>query len=156
MGTKKNPGEFDCYRVAEPDEPMFILLGRDPLAPVLVHMWALLRRLFRGRSRKVDEALLCARLMRTWRHAPRPRPRHPFQNLGCIGCGAEGAVYSFADDHPASIDVGPFCSQCFEGIQELVIKWQKLEGLEPIASPPSRQEPPLNRIIREGDPGPRP
>lgn len=29
MGTKNNPGEFDCYANAAPDEPMFILLGRD-------------------------------------------------------------------------------------------------------------------------------
>lgn len=40
MGTKNNPGKFDCYAKADPDEPMFILLGRDPLAPSLVLMWA--------------------------------------------------------------------------------------------------------------------
>ena len=32
MATKNNPGKFDCYTNAEPDEPMFILLGRDPVA----------------------------------------------------------------------------------------------------------------------------
>ncbi|HAW11807.1 MAG TPA: aspartate decarboxylase, partial [Chloroflexi bacterium] len=30
MGTKNNPGKFDCYDDAHPDEPMFVLLGRDP------------------------------------------------------------------------------------------------------------------------------
>lgn len=30
MGTKNNPGKFDCYNNALPDEPMFILLARDP------------------------------------------------------------------------------------------------------------------------------
>ena len=25
MGTKNEPGEFDCYAAAEPDEPMFII-----------------------------------------------------------------------------------------------------------------------------------
>lgn len=44
--------------------------------------------------------------------------------LACIGCGAEDdGAYSFAEDHPVSVDVGPFCSQCFEGIKELVIRW---------------------------------
>lgn len=31
MGTKNNPGAFDCYANAEPDEPMFVLLARDLL-----------------------------------------------------------------------------------------------------------------------------
>lgn len=30
MGTKSNPTQFDCYANALPDEPMFILLARDP------------------------------------------------------------------------------------------------------------------------------
>lgn len=40
MATKNNPGPFDCYANAGPDEPMFILLGRDALAPSLVRLWA--------------------------------------------------------------------------------------------------------------------
>ncbi len=40
MGTKNNPGSFDCYANAEPDEPMFILLGRDPHAHAAVRKWA--------------------------------------------------------------------------------------------------------------------
>ena len=43
MGTKNNPGEFDCYFNAEPDEPMFVLLARDPLAPFLVSIWSKIR-----------------------------------------------------------------------------------------------------------------
>lgn len=43
MGTKNEPGEFDCYAAAKPDEPMFILLGRDPAAPLLVSLWTALR-----------------------------------------------------------------------------------------------------------------
>lgn len=43
MGTKNNPGKFDCYANAEPDEPMFILLARDPLAPFLVSIWSKIR-----------------------------------------------------------------------------------------------------------------
>ena len=40
MGTKNNPGKFDCYGNAEPDEPMFTLLGRDPHAAAAVRKWA--------------------------------------------------------------------------------------------------------------------
>lgn len=40
MGTKLNPGNFDCYAAALPDEPLFVLLGRDALAPQRVLDWA--------------------------------------------------------------------------------------------------------------------
>jgi hypothetical protein len=31
MGTKNNPGSYDGHKAAESDEPMFVLLARDPL-----------------------------------------------------------------------------------------------------------------------------
>jgi hypothetical protein len=40
MATKANPGKFDCYKNALPDEPMFILLARDPDFARLVNEWA--------------------------------------------------------------------------------------------------------------------
>ena len=43
MGSKLQPGSFDCYAAALPDEPMFVLLARDPLAPWLTAIWARLR-----------------------------------------------------------------------------------------------------------------
>ena len=43
MGTKNNPGKYDCYHRAEGDEPMFVLLGRDPAASVVVTFWRSLR-----------------------------------------------------------------------------------------------------------------
>ncbi len=43
MGTKNNPGAYDCLAAAEPDEPMFILLARDPSAAWLVEAWLALR-----------------------------------------------------------------------------------------------------------------
>src|SRR5260370_1328762 len=43
MGTKNKPGKFDCYANAEPDEPMFVLLGRDRLAAHLVSIWSKVR-----------------------------------------------------------------------------------------------------------------
>lgn len=66
MGTKNNPGTYDCYANAHPDEPMFILLGRDPYAPDLVEAWADRREAERGPSTKVDEARACAEAMRRW------------------------------------------------------------------------------------------
>ena len=66
MGTKLNPGKFDCYENAKPDEPMFILLARDAGAPALVEKWAQ-ERLLQGESpEKLAEALQCANDMRSW------------------------------------------------------------------------------------------
>jgi len=67
MGTKNNPGEFDCYANAEPDEPMFILLARDPFAPLVVQYWAMLRRQAGKTSpEKLNEAEQCAESMAKW------------------------------------------------------------------------------------------
>lgn len=63
MGTKNNPGKFDCYANADPDEPMFILLGRDKFGPLLVRLWALLRWLTGESAAKVAEARQCANAM---------------------------------------------------------------------------------------------
>jgi len=43
MGTKSNPGKFDCYAKAEPDEPIFTLRAKDPLAANMVRLWMALR-----------------------------------------------------------------------------------------------------------------
>lgn len=66
MGTKNNPPVFDCYAKADPDEPMFILLGRDPIAPLLVDLWADLREKAGKDPYQVGEARLCADQMRDW------------------------------------------------------------------------------------------
>lgn len=58
MGTKRNPGQFDCYAAALDDEPMFILLGRDPLAPLLVGLWAAIREADEEAAGKTFNALL--------------------------------------------------------------------------------------------------
>jgi hypothetical protein len=74
MGSKNEPGQFDCYANALPDEPMFILLARDPWAPDLVEEWAVkrMRDIVLGARPKsdlpmVDEAQRCAANMRKWR-----------------------------------------------------------------------------------------
>lgn len=76
MGSKDNPGRFDCYANALPDEPMFILLARDPSAPRLIEIWAEEREvaIIRGERPQSDmpmvrEAYDCAAVMRAWRGA---------------------------------------------------------------------------------------
>lgn len=93
MGTKNNPGRFDCYASAAPDEPLFTLRAKDPLAPALVDMWAAIRLGDHAAARrawdelmghcrpsslddvdahvagvdKVTEARVCAAQMRGWK-----------------------------------------------------------------------------------------
>lgn len=66
MGTKNKPGDFDCYANAEPDEPMFILLGRDPMAAELVRIWASMRESVGEDAAKVKEARDAADAMDEW------------------------------------------------------------------------------------------
>lgn len=66
MGTKINPGRFDCYDAAAPDEPMFVLLARDRHAPMLIEQWADMRRREGEDPAKVQEAIDCAQSMRAW------------------------------------------------------------------------------------------
>jgi hypothetical protein len=88
MGTKENPGRFDCHANALPDEPMFVLLARDIQAPGLVFTWAMQRedRIKRGTAPETDWALVleayqCGAAMKVWREEnpgkwrqPRPAP----------------------------------------------------------------------------------
>ena len=40
MGTRNNPGVWDCYAKAEPDEELFTLMARDPDFEEFVRWWA--------------------------------------------------------------------------------------------------------------------
>lgn len=66
MGTKNKPGAFDCYANADPDEPMFVLLGRDPMAGNIVRKWADARIADGEEYEKVKEALDCADALDEW------------------------------------------------------------------------------------------
>lgn len=74
MGTKNNPGKFDCFSKAEPDEPVFVLLGRDPLAAALVEFWATAREQIGEDPEKVAEARACADAMAAWARRKGKRP----------------------------------------------------------------------------------
>lgn len=81
MGTKNNPAHYDCYANADPDEPMFILLGRDKNAPSLVDLWARQREIDGEDAAKVKEARDCAEAMRHWAGIERPVQAHRLQGL---------------------------------------------------------------------------
>lgn len=104
MGTKANPGKFDCYAKLEPHEPHFVLKATDPFAPHLVEMWAalrdgdvyelieafgrvaanrtaLIRALAKPVPEKTQEARACAEAMQQWheeRNTDAVGP-HPFR-----------------------------------------------------------------------------
>lgn len=70
MGTKNNPGKFDVdLAKIDPDEPVFILRGRDPLASTMVHAWANASEELLGLEAtdedraKIAEARACAKAM---------------------------------------------------------------------------------------------
>lgn len=84
MGTKNNSGVFDCYANAQPDEPMFILLARDPSAPSLIEAWAQRRHYAIEQKQRpasdfamVVEARECAKQMREWREKENGSWRKP-------------------------------------------------------------------------------
>lgn len=68
MGSKANPSEHDCYSRAEPDEPLFVLLGRDPSASLMIDIWIALRRETDANDEKLDEAAACAEACLSWAH----------------------------------------------------------------------------------------
>lgn len=84
MATKNNPGEFDCYANALPDEPMFILLARDPDFYRLVSEWAVnrTRQIACGERPQSDmdmviEAVGCAEDGQRWRRLNMGKWRKP-------------------------------------------------------------------------------
>lgn len=90
MGTKSNPGAYDCYAHALPDEPMFVLLARDPTAAICVRDWArglhhLINLGIKPESdrSKVSDALDCARAMEQWREANNGAWRTPKAEPAC-------------------------------------------------------------------------
>lgn len=88
MGTKNKPGDYDCYANADPDEPMFVLLGRDDRAPALVEQWAAISEARGTEPAKVAEARTCAAAMRAWRAED---PNALRRTLFTEGGTAEGA-----------------------------------------------------------------
>lgn len=76
MGTKRKPGKFDCYIKAQDDEPMFILLGRDPVAWAVLEYWIELRTIFAHELKQMPEQLIEAmslvKDMKKWARERKP------------------------------------------------------------------------------------
>jgi hypothetical protein len=76
MGTKRNPGKFDCHAKADPDTELFTLVSTDELMPHLIRYWVWLKlrkgerwnegenmaevRQGAKHNEKLEEALACA------------------------------------------------------------------------------------------------
>lgn len=74
MSTKQDEFRRGCFGKALPDEPMFVLLARDPDAPRLVEEWAQRRMVAVADGTRppsdeagVQEAMRLAHDMRAWR-----------------------------------------------------------------------------------------
>jgi hypothetical protein len=79
---KNEPYKFDCLAKLEPNEPYFVVLGRDIDAAMTVHMWATLRRrqIMLGlrddtpeEAEQITEALKCAKELEDYADARRVR-----------------------------------------------------------------------------------
>lgn len=72
MGTKNNPGPYDCYAKLESDEPYFVLRGKDPIGWLLVQVWVTLRKYMADDllpteyEKKLNEASDTANRMKDW------------------------------------------------------------------------------------------
>lgn len=66
MGTKNNPGQFDCLAKLAPDEPFFVLRGQDATSANLVELWAMTARILGCSPEKVAEAERVASAMKAW------------------------------------------------------------------------------------------
>jgi len=109
MGTKNNPGEFDCYANAAPDEPMFILLGRDRHMQLLVRLWALLRHREGEPEEKIAEALQCAKLAEEWQ---KKLCKNPFAERPHYVEALLMAATENMDEHPEDYDDSCCCDEC--------------------------------------------
>lgn len=76
MGTKLQELRDGCFARAMDDEPMFVLLARDPGAPALVRAWCDQRQREINEGKRpgsdiaqVNEARQCAERMEQWRDA---------------------------------------------------------------------------------------
>lgn len=74
MGTKNDPGIYDCYATLHPNETYFLIKARDPSGGQIVRAWAHARARLINQGLKpesdrtmVAEALKCADAMDKWR-----------------------------------------------------------------------------------------
>jgi hypothetical protein len=127
MGTKRNPGSYDCYENAHPDEPMFVLLGRDRDAPGLVMAWADVREEHGEDPVKVAEARACARQMARW------KSQQPATAPGCPRC---------EDPEAPTLHRHPVADDCTCGSVALVNEFRENPSC-PVHGQPATDDAPL-------------
>jgi hypothetical protein len=84
MGTKNNPGKYDCYANAEPDEPLFVLLGRDKNAGALVWLWGVMAEIDGESPEKLGESRESVIALMEWATSKGKKPA----GLGVAGLAA--------------------------------------------------------------------
>lgn len=94
MGTKNNPGKYDCHAKAAPDEPIFTLLGPDPLAGYLVALWSRLRVGDEEGARRVFNTLM----IKATNHLNYPRPNSNDRAKAQESNSCAFAMLYFADE----------------------------------------------------------
>lgn len=68
MGTKRNPGRFDCYAKAGDDEPIFTLRAKDPHAYLAIAYWCSVYRQAPDHDpEKLEEARALINDIHDWR-----------------------------------------------------------------------------------------
>lgn len=129
MGTKLNPGAYDCFEKAAPDEPMFVLLARDASAPALVEMWARDRERHGEEAGVVAEARECAEQMRAWRDRNREPIVHDWHLTAAAPGGGEHVV-TCSCGWGSSIVLGDRSAAEAVG-REHVASWPRTHGVGP-------------------------
>jgi hypothetical protein len=70
MWSKSKPGPFDRYAEAAPEEPVFVLLGRDPVSTFLVSLWIGVHGVMGGNSpAEALDAAQCSLALEQWARA---------------------------------------------------------------------------------------
>lgn len=72
MGTKTNPGTYDCLGKLADNEPFFVLRGQDMTSPRFVRAWAAAAESLGCPPEKVAEARQVANAMDDWPKKKRP------------------------------------------------------------------------------------
>jgi hypothetical protein len=141
MGTKNNPGRFDCYAAAKPDEPMFILLGRDPVAAGAARAWANEREKLIDAGVKPEsdrdmivEARQCADAMEAYGIARAQAAGKPFPGI-CSKCRCTEIAACRHDTHAPdgcgwANDSRTICTMCDVVEVDQVVLVTMMVGLE--------------------------
>lgn len=117
--TKNNPGPFNCYEKAEPNEPMFVLLGRDISALPTIYSWIGFR-IMKGQSLsdpQIQEAITAAKDCHEWAKKlgkVMPKELEDAMNYTMLmlqNAVSESAIASALDEQPLPPDSDPEPSQ---------------------------------------------